>query len=146
MNDKELDTKKPLEGRVAQVLNERELVINIGATNGVQQGMKFAILSETPTQIRDPKTNEVLDVIDREKIRVEASEVRTKIAICKTYRTTIIKGRSFLFEYWNEMNMQPTREIPETLRANDSSFPPPLSPEESFIKVNDRVIQVKDVD
>ena len=85
---------KAIEGRVAQILNARELVINVGSEAGVAAGMKFAVMSRSATQIIDPDTNEVLDEIDREKVRVRATEVRPKIAICKTYVTRTIPGRS----------------------------------------------------
>ena len=78
--------KARLEGRVASILNARELVINIGSNTGVEQGQKFAVLAATPLQVTDPDSGAMLDEIDREKIRVEAHEVRPKITICRTYR------------------------------------------------------------
>ena len=148
MSDKRSEqTQGVLQGRVAQILNERELVINIGANNGVSKGMKFAVLAEVPTEVRDPQTKEPLDQIDREKVRVEASEVRPKIAICKTYRTIKTQGSYF----WgniriNELLNSPPNERKETLRAKDSALPPPLSPEDSYVKINDRVVLVEDND
>lgn len=138
-----------LEGRVAQILNARELVINIGSENGVSPKMKFAVLSEQPLEVRDPDTGEVLDVIDREKVRVEASEVRPKISICRTYRIKRIGGGALhatsLPSVVNVASLfEPPREIQETLEAKDSSLPPPLSPEESYVKIKDRVIQVSE--
>jgi hypothetical protein len=128
-----------LEGRIAQLLNERELVINIGSEAGVKQGMKFAVMSESPLEIRDPITHEVLDSVDREKVRVEAHEVRPKISICRTYRVRYTEGLQLAMPF-----LRPAREIPETLRADDASFPPPLDPAESYVKINDRVIFVQD--
>jgi hypothetical protein len=141
--------KQPLQGRVAQILNERELVINIGENGGVRQGMKFAVLSESPTEIRDPETDEVLDVIDREKVRVRAREVRPKVTICKTYLVrTLAAGRLFpeiggsLMETLAEFR-GPTKVV-DTFRASDKDLPAPLSAEESYVKINDRVIQIMD--
>jgi hypothetical protein len=130
-----------LEGRVAQILNVKELVINIGTTHGVSLGMKFAILAETPIEVRDPATLEILDIIDREKVRVVASEVREKISICKTYRVKKISGGPGLDLGFLDL-MRPRQEIPETLAAKDYDLPPPLDPEESYVKINDRIIQV----
>ncbi len=56
-----------LRGKIAQLLSDRELVINIGLKDGVSKGMRFAILAATPLEIRDPDTNELLESIDREK-------------------------------------------------------------------------------
>ena len=157
MSTKELTkkqfTKKVLEGRVAQILNARELVINIGAINGVEPGMIFAVLAESALEVRDPKTQELLDVIDREKVRVKAIEVRERITICSTFRTMRIGGGSFYpiaqsmetlqrtFNTFKEP-FAPPKIIRETLAAEDSSLPPPLSPEESYVKINDRVVLV----
>jgi hypothetical protein len=38
--------------------------------------------------------------------------------------------------------VEQSREIVETLKAEDSSLPPPLSEEESYVKKGDRVIQL----
>jgi len=133
-----MDTK-PLEGRVAQILSERELVINIGGDAGVEKGMKFAVLAESPNEILDPNTGELLDKIDREKVRVEASEVRPKITVCRTYKS-YMTGGSVIPELMK--SFQERREVKQTLRIRDSDVPPPLSEAESYVKVKDRVIQV----
>jgi len=120
---------EPLTGRVAQILNARELVINIGADSGVTEGMKFAVMSRSPTEIIDPDTNTVLDTVDREKVRVRASEVRPKITICKTYVVRTIPGRSGysgysgLLDTLNKLGTsiaeaQPERKVIDTLRAD----------------------------
>jgi len=36
----------------------------------------------------------------------------------------------------------PPREIIDTLKATDKSLLPPLSPEESYVKINDRVVEI----
>jgi hypothetical protein len=138
-----MSTRKRKEGRVAQILNERELVINIGSKSGVTPGMRFAVLSESPTEIKDPQTGEILDVVDREKVKVEAAEVREKIAVCRTYVKRTIPGG-----VWHLQGLRfkdpfaPPQEVVETLKASDKSMPPPLSPEESYVKINDRVIEI----
>src|ERR1051325_2006161 len=92
-------SSEPITGRVAQILNARELVINIGADAGVTKGMKFAVMSKAATEIRDPDTGEVLDTIDREKVRVRAIEVRPRITICRTYLVRTIPGRPGLTDF-----------------------------------------------
>ena len=137
----------PVVGRVAQVLNARELVINIGSDAGVTKGRRFKVLAERALEVKDPETGEVLDAVDREKTRVEATEVRPKIAICRTYR---IVGSA----PWSEVlaltlrgslseGLADTRR-PETLHVDDSTLPPPLPPEASYVSVNDRVVSVDD--
>lgn len=140
------DQKKRIEGRVAAILNARELAINIGSDAGVVPGMKFAILAESPMIVKDPMTGHVLDQIDREKVRVEATDVRPKITICSTFRVKQIAGgplsSSALMGFMERNLTAPPREIPETLRLGDSSVPLPLPEEESYVKVKDRVIEV----
>jgi len=137
-----------LEGRVAQILNTRELVINIGKAVGVTHGMKFAVLSAQPIEIRDPESNEVLDSIDREKTRVEAREVRDSITICSTYRTKEIRQKT-LMDYLSEAAIpaslgrsRPPTEVPESLSIQDVDTPLPLSEDESYVKRGDRVVQL----
>jgi|ERR1043166_338700 hypothetical protein len=145
----------PLQGRVAQILNARELVINIGRDVGVTEGMKFAVMSHSATQIVDPDTGEVLDEIDREKVRVRASEVRPKITICKTYVVRTIPGRqgysgfsgTDVLENLSKQlagfrKPEPERKVLDTLRADERDLPPPLSEAESYVKRGDRVIQI----
>lgn len=140
------DQKKKIEGRVAAVLNARELAINVGSEGGVIQGMKFAVLAESPLIVSDPITGAELDQIDREKVRVEATEVRPKMTVCRTFRVTRIPGGPLspgALPFGAFMDLaSPPREIPETLRMEDSSAPPPLPEQESYVRVKDRVIEV----
>ncbi len=135
-----------IKGKVAGVLNEREISINIGSKHGVHKGMKFKILADKPMDIHDPDSNELLGTIDREKVQVLASEVHEIFSICKTFRKSTI-GSDILSSF-QEMSTMFTRrhEVPETLKAKDSAFPPPLSEEESYVKKGDRVVQIIEVD
>lgn len=135
--------KAPLEGLVASILNARELVINIGSDAGVARGQKFAVLAATPFQVKDPATSEILDEIDREKIRVEAREVRAKITICRTYR---MKGGGALHFAMLSLQFDEALRKPsvETLRVDDSEKLPPLPEQESYVKIKDRVVALDD--
>ncbi len=141
----------PIEGVVAQVLNTREIAINVGSTAGVRAGMRFAVLAATPLDIVDPVTGKQLGAIDREKVRVEASEVFESYTICRTYERHIIPERGvnpfggFLsVRDMLQMNYQPPREEVVTLRAQDSDLPAPIKPEESYVKIRDRVREIED--
>lgn len=139
--------KEDLAGRVASILNANELVINIGVDKGVMQGMKFAVMAESPVSVLDPETGEVLDTIDREKVRVEAVEVRQKVSICRTFRKREIPAGSLYGSALGRAGIfagafDPPKIIEENLKVQDVSLPPPLSAEESYVKINDRVIQV----
>ena len=133
-------------GRVANILNAKELVINIGANKGVVPGMKFAVMAESPMPVSDPETGEVLDTIDREKVRVEVIEVREKISICRTFRTREIPA-GFLYGGASAFSgfagaFDPPKVIEEDLKVQTASLPPPLPLEESYVKIKDRAIQV----
>lgn len=132
-----------LTGRVATILNARELAIDIGEEKGVDLKMRFAVLSGEPIEIRDPTTNEVLDTVDREKVRVEVTEVRKLVSICQTYRTKLIPGSALSELVAQASIFQPARKVRETLSIKDADLPPPLSEEESFVKVGDRVVELK---
>ena len=139
MTEEQSPRENPIEGKVASILNERELAINIGRCDGVRRGMKFKILAETPTEISDPDTGENLGIVDREKVRVQATEVQERFSICRTYKTRHVAGGLFPSLSW--LVSEP-REVSETLKAEDSSLPPPLPEEESYVKNGDRVVQV----
>lgn len=134
------EEKPRLEGKVAQIVSEREIAINIGSLQGVEKGMKFAVLAPSPQEVKDPETGELLDVIDREKIRVEATEVRERITICATYRTRYIPGGPFSGIPVDPF--RPGREVPETLRVSEAPSLP-LDPEDSYVKVGDRIIEIR---
>ncbi len=133
------DVRSPITGRVAQILNARELVINIGKAAGVVKGMKFKVLADTPLEVRDPGTGDLLDEIDREKTRVEAVEVRDKITICRTFRVITTGGVDLRALASIASAFQRAESRPETLSLEDSSLPPPLPEAESYVKANDRV-------
>jgi hypothetical protein len=133
-----------LEGRVAEILNARELVINIGSDKGVTRRMKFAVLADAPKEVHDPETGELLDTVVKEKVRVEAVEVRPRITICRTYRTTTTRiiGGEYV-DYFRRQHREESKET-ETLKAADASYLEPLSPQQSYVKINDRVVTVVD--
>lgn len=130
-----------LEGRVAQILNERELVINIGSEAGVSKGMKFAVLADTPREIIDPVTKESLGLLDQEKVKVQAKQVLPKMAVCRTYTFRRVGGE--LNPGRNIASMLgPERQEYDTFNVENSSFPAPIDPSQSYVKIGDRVRQI----
>ena len=47
---------KPIRGKVAHVLNEREIAINVGTEKGVTIGMRFNVMEIHDEDIKDPDT------------------------------------------------------------------------------------------
>ncbi len=127
-----------LQGKVAKIINLRELGINIGTKDGVEPGMLFAVLADTPLRVEDPDTGEVLGEIEREKVKVKATEVFERFSVCRTYET--YETPSILPSVWDTLRI-PTRRV-RTLKIEDSQLPPALPEEESYVKVGDLVRQV----
>ena len=73
-----------IEGKVAKILNSREVVINKGASDGVRIGMKFNI-QEHGINIIDPDSKEQLGCLTRSKITVEAVDVKPRFSIARTF-------------------------------------------------------------
>lgn len=142
-------TRTILEGQVAQILNERELAINIGNLVGVREGMIFSVLAATPLEIHDPATGEVLGVEDREKVRVRAIRVHDRYAVCATYRVRHLPGGPLSGTLTAAAVMgdllRQSQTVPETLRTASDSEPPPLDPADSYVKVGDRVIEIEEL-
>ncbi len=72
---------EPIRGKVAAVLNEREIALNIGSAKGVFVGMYFDVMSLESGDIRDPDTGEVLGSIERPKVRVRVTEVQENFSV-----------------------------------------------------------------
>ena len=75
-----------IEGKIAEILNTRELVINRGSDHGVVPDMVFAVM-EPHLSIVDPDTEEPLGDLKREKIRVRVSETYPRFSLARTYQT-----------------------------------------------------------
>ena len=75
-----------IEGKIAEILNTRELVINRGSNHGVVPDMEFAVM-EPHLSILDPDTEELLGNLEREKIRVRVFETHPKFSLARTYET-----------------------------------------------------------
>lgn len=131
-----------LQGFVAQVLNERELVINIGREQGVKPGMRFKVLAQEKLQILDPINHEPLGDLERDKVRVEAIEVHDRMAVCKTYESWTVGGQLNTAQILQDAMFGPTRRVFETLSAEIEAKPAPLSEDESYVKIGDRVLQL----
>ena len=74
-----------IEGKVAEILNERELVLNKGEIAGVKKDMIFGVF-ETK-EVIDPDTGEILGPVDSVKIRAKVVDVQPKLSVCRTFET-----------------------------------------------------------
>ena len=71
--------EKPIRGKVAAVLDENRLVLNVGTDHGVAPNMVFKII-ETRT-IRDPDTGDELGKVDVTKTRTLVGKVEERMSI-----------------------------------------------------------------
>ena len=135
-----------LEGRVAGILNDREVVITLGEVSGVEIGMEFAILSPQAHEIIDPETKEKLGEMERVKVRLKASDVREKFSVLRTFETYTVNVGGTGPDIVGFSLFNPAKWVTrvETLRVEESDLPGELSESESIVKVNDRVVQILD--
>jgi hypothetical protein len=130
-------SEETIEGIVAQIVSDRELILNRGTADGVEAGMYFKILDPATVDVRDPKTGEILGSIMRVKIVVQAVDVAERITIAQTFRTKEVNiggsGVSILGGL-----MTPPKYVAqvETLRRGPDQ-PEPIGEKESIIKVGD---------
>lgn len=137
-------------GQVAAILNEREVVMNVGHEAGVSEGMKFKVMDQ-PKAVKDPSTGEEIGTVSREKLRVKVVQVQPRIAIARTYETYeknlggigpgfgMLAGFSKFFE--------PPKIVTRvrTLRYEDSGLDyGPIDEAQSFVKVGDPVELVEE--
>jgi hypothetical protein len=124
-----------IEARVARILTERELIINRGRDDGVTAGMQFEVLARESLEITDPETGTSLGSLDRPKLRIEATDVYAKFAVCETFETfEDLDGPFSPSDFF-----RPRRRLPATLKVQEAL--PPLTEEDSIVKVGDRVRQ-----
>ena len=75
-----------IEGKVAKILNTRELIINKGSEDGVAERMKFVIL-DPGFDVLDPDTDDNLGKFTRSKITVEIVQTEPRFSIGRTFET-----------------------------------------------------------
>lgn len=76
----------PIQGKVAAILNERDLIINKGENDGVSEGMPFQV-TQPDVPVRDPDSGADLGVLTRDKIKVKVYDVHPQFSVAKTYET-----------------------------------------------------------
>jgi len=87
-----------------------------------------------------------LGTIEREKVRVKASQVFENMTVCKTYRTHWIGSYDLSPLEQTVAAFMPRTRVTDTLRADKNDLPRELTLEESIVKIGDPVIRVTDTD
>jgi Flagellar assembly protein T, C-terminal domain len=89
-----------VEGKVAKILGNREIVINRGRDQGVKQGMLFEIFAPEGEEVWDPDTGETLGTVEDIKARAEVTEVKDRLAVAR------LQNAQMPFEVMNLGEMQ----------------------------------------
>lgn len=131
-----------IEGKVATVLNERELVLNVGAEDGVEVGMRFKILYQGGIAITDPDTNKPLGSVEWPKTEVKIVSIQPHMAVGRTFRTISIPEVGISGFRIPRMLYEPAKEVVETLRSSDGFAEKEISDAESLVKRGDPAVQV----
>ena len=136
----------PIRGKVARVLNTREIAINVGTANGVTVGMYFDVIDSHYQDITDPDTNEMLGSIEYPKVRVKIIHVQEKLALATTYQKERVNiggtGRGLPLGPFARALMPPTwvekyDKLSQTEETKDL-----LKEGDGYVKIGDPVVQV----
>ena len=137
----------PIRGKVARILNSREMVINVGAHNGVTVGMRFEVMDAKGEDIRDPDTGELLGSLERPKVEVEVARVQERLSVASTYKQESVNvgGVGIVGAIGTPFGeiLRPAKWETryETLKTEEKTWED-LEEEDSFVKTGDPVVQV----
>ncbi|MEA2563418.1 MAG: hypothetical protein QOH06_4922 [Acidobacteriota bacterium] len=140
------ESRDPIRGKVARVLNSRELAINVGSQNGVRVGMKFDVMDPKGENITDPDTGEILGSLARPKVRIEVTQVTERVSVARTFKTRKVnvggKNRDIVLDNFVSY-LLPPRWVTEyeTLKTDEKTWED-LDEKESYVKTGDPVAEV----
>ncbi|MEZ5126799.1 MAG: hypothetical protein R2826_11265 [Thermoleophilia bacterium] len=132
-----------IRGKVARLLNARELALNIGSDQGVVPGMRFAVLNPRGEDITDPDTGETLGSVEVQKVLVEATRVEPRVCVARTYRTRTTRVSGGVMPKVDFFSPPKYRTTAETLRAADNPGQAEIDESDSFVKVGDPVVEIE---
>lgn len=141
---------EPIRGKVARILNSKELALNVGSQDGVKVGMYFDILDPVGEDITDPDTGEVIGSLERPKVRVKIIRVQERLSLATTYRkkkinvggTGLGSPARIAGSALSGLFLPPEfRTWQETLKTREKTWED-LTEEDSYVKTGDPAIQV----
>ena len=142
-----MESTGAIEGKVTNILNKRELAMNVGRKDGVKENMRFKVVYNLP--VRDPDTGEELGEINREKIRVKVFQVEERFSLARTYETYQVNvgGDGILLRSaaTNLKKMLEPRQMETKVKTFDYASDFGVTDNSQLpIKVGDRVVQIFD--
>jgi hypothetical protein len=75
---------KTIEGKVAKILDEKTIVLNVGRAAGVEQGMVFCVYAPVD-DVADPDTGESLGTWEAVKGYVQATHPQERLTVCRAF-------------------------------------------------------------
>ena len=127
---------EPIRGKVANLLNDREVALNRGSLQGVKLRMKFNILRSEAHEVTDPDTGEALGSYQPVKVCVRVKSVYDKWSVAETFNIRRVNVGGF-----GIFNTPKWEERYETLKLQDASVNE-IDDSGSFVKTGDPVVQV----
>ncbi len=135
--------REPIRGKVARVLNSRELVLNVGTKVGVGVGAVFEVLDRKGEQIVDPDSGRILGSVDRPKVRVRVTSVQDELCVASTFKKQKVNvgGQGASASAITQLFL-PQRWITkyETLRTDEATWED-LDEKDSYVKTGDPVVE-----
>lgn len=74
----------PVEGKVAKILDDQTLILNVGSAAGVTQGMVFSVFAPVE-EVKDPDTGRSLGAWEAVKGYVQAAHPQEQLTVCRVY-------------------------------------------------------------
>jgi hypothetical protein len=128
-------------GKVAQLLNVKQLALNVGRDQGVAEDMEFFVLNRNAGTIRDPDTSKPLGTLRLPKIRVKVTLLADEFSVAEVQGTRHRGGYPLGFPNWL---LSGGGDFPLTLKASDHPGVAEIEDKDSIVQVGDPVIQVED--
>jgi hypothetical protein len=76
-----------VEGKVAKILGNKEIVVNRGRKEGVRPGMLFEVFAPEGEEVWDPDTGETLGTVEDVKAQAEVTEVKDRLAVARLHNS-----------------------------------------------------------
>ena len=138
---------KQIRGQVARVLNSRQVAMNVGADDGVTEGMYFNVTNPKGEAITDPATGEPLGSIDLPKIRLRVTLVQEKLSVATTGEQEVdaTDESPIMGEFAKRLLAHRFVTKYQTLKSDkriSSEAWEELDEADSYVKVGDPVVQV----
>ena len=143
-----------VEGKVAKILGNSEIVINRGRNEGVRPGMLFEVFDPEGEEVWDPDTGETLGTVEDVKARAEVTEVKERLAVARLQDTRAPFGAMNLGEmqenvqrifgqmFGEDVRIQGFGTSPGDDQDLESMFGGPLE-DLSKVQVGDAVREIK---